>query len=249
MKFFGNVTKLEAAITAMEAAIQPDLEKAGITTALRDGKVIPIAEASITEKYVALRAAQPAGADLEGRAQLLASNKVVSDRCEKAESDLAIANTNVGVLTRENAQLKSELETERASVKTLTAEKSNEINLRDSAVKENARLSKELQGQKMALAKDCLVWGCVDFKGADGKALAKDASDADLAKAAEGMTFAELHTAHKGAVTSAAAKIGINITAVPGQSETANTPPPKPGSNLTGLERALAVHKAKQATK
>lgn len=215
LKFFGNVNKAEADLESTDKLVQADCEKSGVKSAMRDGKVISLSDATTSEKYAALRAAQPSGEDLESRAQLVQRNGIIAAELEATSVKLTAAQATVASLTQENAQAKSKIETLEASNATLTSEKSNQINLRDAAVKENANLAKEVSNQKLALAKDCLAWGCVDFKAADGKALAKDASDADLAKSAEAMSFADLHTAHKGAINSSMAKLGGNIVGLP----------------------------------
>lgn len=224
MKFFGNITKLEAALDSIEKAIQPDLEKAGITTAMRDGKSIPVSEATVAEKYAALRAANPVGTGMEERAQLLASNGVIAQRCEKAESDLAIAQTNVGNLTREIATVKSELETSRASVTTLTQEKTNQTNLRDAALTENTRIQKEMDALNENLSQVCLAAGCLDLKDKDGKPLAADALPAVKLEAANKISAADKIKAYQGAVNAAMARTGVSFGTVPG------TPPQNPTS-------------------
>ncbi len=241
MKLFGNVTKLEALIDSADALIQADCEVAGIKTATRDGKTIPISEASISEKYTALRSANPPGTNLEERANLLSSNSVIATRCEKAESDLAISQTNVGTLTRENASLKETLSTAQASVTTLTEEKSNQINLRDAAVKENSRLDKELSSFKAGLAQDCIDCGCLDLKGEDGKALPATATAEQKLAAASKFSTEDLRKAYKGAIHSAASKVGLNLSAIPGNV------PQALGGNQAGILAQYASEKARSS--
>lgn len=234
MKFFNSVNKANAELSSAEEAMKPDLEKAGITSAQREGKTIPIAEATLAEKYAALRASQPSGTDLEGRASLLESNHVIATRCDKAETDLAIAQTNVATLTRENATLKTSNETHEASVATLTAEKSNQINLRDAAVKENSRLEKECSVWNTELSKLCIAANCLDLK------LDEKASAEQKLAAAQAVPWSEKLTAYRGAVNAAIAKTGVSFDTMPQARSPQNKKPDF--SNLSGLERAAAAH-------
>ena len=237
MKFFGNVTKLEAEISSADKLIQADIEAANITTAMRDGKTIPISEATLTEKYAALRQAQPVGSNLEERAQLLSSNAQIATRLEKAETDLALEKTNVGTLTRENALLKQERDTAQASVKTLTEEKSNQINLRDAAVKENSRLQGELDAINAEISKRALSYGVLNVEGND--------EAAKLAEANKKSPLEKL-TLIDGALNSAAARIGVKLGEVPNAGAT-NQATAKPKTELKGLDRTKAAFEEQTA--
>jgi hypothetical protein len=216
LKFFGNVKKLETEIEATDAALQSDCEKADIKTAQRDGKVISITEATISEKYAALRAAHPPGTNLEERAELLASNGLIASRCEKAETDLALEKTTTSTLTRENASLKTALDTEKASVATLTAEKANQINLRDAAVNENNRLQKELNGLNGELSRRCLAANCLmDLRDENGAPLAANATPEAKQEAADRIPAGEKLTALCGAVNATLAKLGVDLSRLP----------------------------------
>jgi hypothetical protein len=215
MKFF-NISKANEALEAASAAIQPDLEKAGITTAMRDGKQIPIADATLAEKIIALRVAQPTGTDLQLRAELLESNATIAARCEKAESDLAIAKTTVATLQREKADLETRLSTKQGAVQTLTSQKAQlEVQLKASS-DEFGRVNRDLAAVNATVSEMCVNAGCLELKGEDGKALAADATQDEKLKAANAIPIADKLTAYKGAVNAALVRVGIPAGTLPG---------------------------------
>lgn len=249
MKFFGNVTRLESEINAVEQALQPDLEKANITTALREGKVIPIGEATISEKYQALRAAHPPGTDLQERANLLQNNDRVSKELEKVSTDLAVSQTSVGTLTREKASLQEQLTAAQASVTSLTAKNADLNNQLQAAVNQYSASQKALESVNTEISRKALEYGALSaLTGPDDKPLAADASAEARLEAANRIPAAEKLTAIGGAVNRAMTELGVNVSKLPNGSGTLSaTAPAKPDfSHLKGLERAAAAHKAAQ---
>lgn len=235
LKFFGNVNKAEADLESTDKLVQADCEKSGVKSAMRDGKVIPISDATTSEKYAALRAAQPSGEDLESRAQLVQRNGIIAAELEATSIKLNTSQATVASLTQENAQAKSKIETLEASNATLTSEKSNQINLRDAAVKENANLAKEVSALNTAISKHCLSHNALDLKGADGKPLVGESA----IEAANKIPHEERLAADQGAVNKAMAGLGLNISGLP--SAPANTTPNKPKSDLKGYDRTKAA--------
>lgn len=226
MKFFTSVTKANAELTSAAAALQPVLEKAGIKSASREGKVIPIEDATIAEKFNALQSAQPSGSDLQQRSELLESNEIISKRCEKAESDLAIAQTSVGTLTREKVALETDLTAARASITTLTANQADLTNRLDAAVNQYSAEFGKVKAFNTAISKLCLEAGCLDLKALNLKA---DATDAEKLAAVETLPVDEKLNAYKGAVNAAVGRLGISANSLPGA--------PSGGANLatTGI--------------
>lgn len=215
MKFFGNVSKLEAEITSAEQALQPDLESASIKTAMRDGKVIPIGDATVSEKYLALRSAHPPGTDLQERSNLLSSNDAISKALEKSATELAIAQTSVATLTREKVDLQGQISVSQASVQSLTGEKADLNNRLQAAVNQFSANDKELKARDLDLSKLCVAAGCLDLKSEAGDPLAADATEADKLAAATLIPNSDKLKAYRGAVNAAIAKTGALPLEIP----------------------------------
>lgn len=238
MKFFGNVSKLEAEITSAEQALQPDLESASIKTAMRDGKVIPIADATVSEKYIALRSAHPPGTDLQERSNLLSSNDAISKALEKSATDLAVAQTSVATLTREKADLETRFAVSQASVQSLTGEKADLTNRLQAAVNQFSANDRELKARDLELSKLCLAAGCLDLKAENGDALAADATEADKLEAATRIPNGDKLKAYRGAVNAAIAKTGALPLEIP-----VVAPGVAAKKELTGRARMLSTLK------
>lgn len=244
MKFFGSITKLEADISATEAALQPVLEKAEIKTAMRDGKVIPIADATNAEKVIALVAAQPPGTQLEERSHLIQSNGIIAARLETTQTDLALSQTSVGNLTREKATLEGQLTVAQSSVQTLTNERADLTNRLNVSNQQVTAQQTQLREQKAAIARKCITCGCIALIDDNGQPLAKDATDEQKMSAAmrvsdgkEAFSFNDLLKSYSGAVNAAIAKTGAVPFDMPA------SPPAGAKAELKGRARMLAAMK------
>jgi chromosome segregation ATPase len=219
-KFF-NIGKANAEISAAEEALNPAMEKAGIRTVNVDGKDVAQHEAPLGQRISALLAANPPGARLQDASELLASNDVISKRCEKAESDLAIAQTSVATLTRDNATLQDKLTAAHASIQTLTAESADCTNRLQAAVNQFTANAKVIAEYNTELSRICLANGCLELMGADGKPLAADAPLETKLAAADAISIGDKLKAYQGAVNSALTKVGVEASKLPGASGTA----------------------------
>lgn len=241
-----NVGKLNAELTASDAAINPLLESAKITSIKVDGKEVPASEAPLPDRIKAYSDVAKSGATSADAVELAELNGQVTAQLEKASGELALAQASVSTLTQEKSRLTSDLATAQASVTKLTADNAELGSRNTTLAKELESSAGRLNTQKLALARKCVACNAVEFKGADGKALTAEASDADLLAASKELTFDSLMASFSGAVNLAMNKTGVSLFAVPGEK-------PKAGETksategLTGLERALAAHKSKQA--
>ena len=232
---FWNIGKANAEIESAATVIAPALAKSGITTVSVGGKTVPVAEASLAVQLAALMTAQPAADGAQNAAEALVSNELISKELEANKTDLALKTTAVDSLTRENKDLASKLSEAEATVQDLTVKNTVLKQERDACSNQFSAANKQLTEQRNELAKLCIAANCIEAKGDTEAAKLesiKDISQADLLKS------------YRGAVNAAVAKTGVSFEALP--TAGASVTPPKAGEGLTGLERAIAVHKSLQ---
>lgn len=211
-----NFKKNHADVVAAESALAPILKAANITSISVDGKEVSASDAPLSAKIGALGKLIATGDKTEDSAAAIQANGELAAQLEACEGKLTAATATISAQTQKVNELTGKLAVATDSVTTLNARNTELGTLLKASTDEGIRLTGVVATQKLALAKDCLAWGSVEFKAADGKPLAKDASDADLAKAAEAMSYADLHAAQRGAINAAASKIGVNIAPLPG---------------------------------
>lgn len=217
-----NIKKANEELEAVDAILQPALAKAKVTHAMRkDGQSVSIAEASRSERLTALFAASPVGEGQQQAADLLVSNAHLAERLEKSESDLQVATATVGGLQFEKRNLTTRAETAEASVQNLTNEKAQKQVELDAAIKENARITGNLNAVNTELSRMCLQAGCLSLTK-DGQPLPATASDAEKLAVAEAIPAAEKLTAYKGAVHLVLSRLGVNTISVPNGGPTAS---------------------------
>jgi hypothetical protein len=215
-----NFKKNHADVVAAEAAIAPFLKASNITSIAVDGKEVSASDAPLSAKIAALGKLLATGDKTEDSAAAIQANGELAAQLEVSEGKLVAAQTqNINDLT-------GKLNTATDSVNTLNARNTELGTLLKASTDEGIRLTGAVNSQKLELAKDCLAWGCIDFKGADGKPLAKNASDADITKAAESFSFKDLNTAKNGAINSNMSKLGVNIATLPGAPAQTSTSKP-----------------------
>lgn len=222
-----NFKKNHADVVAAESALAPILKASNITSISVDGKEVSASDAPLAAKIVALGKLIATGDKTEDSAAAIQANGELAAQLEASEGKLLAANATISAQTQKINEITGQLTVAKDSVTTLTARNTELGTLLKASTDEGIRLTAAVNAQKLALAKDCLAWGCVEFKGVDGKPLAQDASDSDLAKAAEAMSFAELNTAKNGAINSSMSKMGVNLGKLPTTAATVVSGAPK----------------------
>lgn len=210
-----NIGKANAELNATADVLAPALAKAGVQTIAVDGKAVPAAEAPVSLQVAALLTAQPAVDGAQNAAEALVSNELISKELETTKTELALKVTAVESLSRDKAALETRVTTAEASVQSLTTQLGVMKTERDACSNQHAEAAKQVREQKLSLARKCVQCGCVEFKGADGKVLAADCSDADLTAASQDLAFASLADAYSGALNVAASKVGVSLTSIP----------------------------------
>jgi hypothetical protein len=221
-----NFKRNHADVVAAESAIAPILKSANINTISIEGKEVSASDAPLASKIVALGKLIATGDKTEDSAAAIQANGELAAQLEASEGKLVAANSTIAAQTQKINDLTGKLNTATDSVNTLNARNTELGTLLKASTEEGIRLTAQANTQKLYLAKDCLAWGCVDFKGADGKPLAKDASDAEITKAAEAISFADLNTAKNGAINSNMAKLGVSVATLPGAPAATTTSKP-----------------------
>jgi len=210
-----NIGKANAEISAADAAINPLLESAKISTIKVDGKDLPASDAPLADKINALAAVSKPGVANQDISELVTSNDLISKQLEDATGKLAVANASVMKLQGDNATLTSQLQTSQASVNTLTAANAELQNRHDASIRQVGELTKQINGFNTELSKMCLEYGCLDLTTEDGKLLAKDASTDEKLAAANRVPMADKLKASKGAVNAAMSKLGVSTQDLP----------------------------------
>lgn len=241
-----NIGKANAEISAADAAINPLLESAKITTIKVDGKDLPASDAPLADKISALAAVSKPGVANQDISELVTSNDLISKQLEDATGKLAVSNSSVAKLQQDNAALTSQLQTSQSSVSNLTAANAELQNRHDASIRQVGELTKQVNGINAEVSKQCLEYGCLDLTTEDGKLLAKDASADEKLAAANRIPIADKLKASKGATNAAMAKLGLPVGDLP-----APGMPHKAGSEKKdpkGRDRMKAAMKIEGAT-
>jgi len=216
-----NLVKANAALESANEAADKVLVQAKISTLKVDGKDVALADAPIAAKIAAVGALVASGEKSQDVSELIASNGQIAAQVEELTGKLTVANATVASQSQKLTALEGELATEKASVATLTGKVTETANLLKASNDEAARVTKELNAQNDELSALCVTAGCLELKGADGKLLAKDASETDKLAAAKSVSYGDKLKAYRGAVNAAIAKTGATPlefpTTPPGQ--------------------------------
>src|ERR1017187_2354603 len=210
-----SIGKANAEITSAEDILAPALTKAGISSVTVDGKVIPVADASLSAKLMALLAVTPPGTGSQQLSDVLVSNDLIAKELEKTKTDLAIAQTSVATLTREKADLEGRLATASKSVETLTAERADLGNRKTAAENQFTANGNELKAMNEELSVLCLAANVLDLKNETGVELAATATREQKLEAANRVPWKDKLKAYRGAVNAAIAKTGASPLEIP----------------------------------
>lgn len=216
MKFFGNVTKLEAAIEAADSAINPALATAKILTLKVDGKDVPASEAPLANRISALLAVSAPGVSEQSVANLTTTNAELAARNESISTELATATSVLGGVRTELAELTTKAANLEASVSTLTAEKAQLEIHRKAAQSEYERVAKEQSTFNTEFSKACLAIGCLQLADANGTPLSPSAPEEQKLEAANKIAPAEKLKAYQGGLNLAISQMGVNTNKLPG---------------------------------
>lgn len=241
MKFFGNVTKLEAAIEAADSAINPALATAKILTLKVEGKDVPASEAPLANRIAALLAVSAPGVSEQSVANLTTTNAELAARNETISTELATSNSLLGGLRQELAEQKTKLTNAEASVSTLTAEKAQLEIQRKAAQSEYERVSKEQASLNTELSRACLAIGCLQLTDANGAAIKQTSTEEQKLEAANRIPASEKLKAYQGGLNLAISNMGANISSLPGA-------PLKLVSSASGIIAQYNAEKAKGAS-
>ena len=251
-KFFG-ISEADAAIRAADAAINPLLESAKITTIEVNGK--PLAATSddvpLAAKIAAFAATVKAGAADEQVSQLIANNSVLAGEATALRARAVSAESSNATLVSENAAHTGRIAILEKNVQTLTAENAEVVNLRKTANAETGRVTEQLNGVNSELSRVCLKHGVLtDLKGADGQLLPSTASQTDKETAANNIPAADkiknldgFVTSQKGQVNATLQKLNVDINAIP-QAGAKLTETGTAKTELKGRARFIAAAKA-----
>jgi hypothetical protein len=204
-----NPIRQHSELSAADSAINPLLEASKITTLKVDGKDVPASDAPLADRITALNAVNgttPGNLDMS---ELIAANDALSKAKEKADSDLAIANSSVAKLQGDNAKLSTDLATSQASVSTLTASNAELQNRHDAAIRQVGDLTKNSNAINRAVSEMCVSRDVLDLK------LSKSATEAEKLVAADAIPVADKLNSLGGAVNAAFNKLGLPIGALP----------------------------------
>lgn len=236
-------------IKSADAAIDPLLVAAKITTIEVNGKPTPATSETVplALKITAYAGTVKAGAGDAEVSQMAANNNVLAEQAKTLEQRAITAETNLAAATREKISLDGQLTVEKASVARLNAENAELLVLRKAANTEAGRVTEQLNGVNADISRRCLAIGClVDLRNEKNELLASTATADEKQAAAERIPIAEKLNMFNGAVNSTLNKLGVNVASLPSQpgTGTAATKPAEPGEGLTGLDRAIAVHRS-----
>lgn len=230
-----NIGKANAEISAADAAINPLLETAKITSIKVDGKDMAASDAPLADKITALAAVNKPGAGNMQLSDMVVNNDIIAKKLEETSAALAVSQTSVATLQRDNSQLSTDLATSQASVRTLTAsnaELENRLKVSNGSV---ADLTGQLNGINTEISKLCVVGDVLDLK------LSKGASEAQKMDAANLVPVADKLKAYAGAVNAAIARTGASVGAIPGVPPAGGAAPAK--KEVKGAERMKAAIK------
>ncbi len=243
-----NAPKLNAELSAADEAINPLLESANISTIKLNGVDEPAGKAPLSDRIQAYAAVVKAGVVDKDDVDLATLNTQITAQLEKSEAALAVAQSSLASITQEKSTLTTELSTAKANVSKLTAENAQLVELRSAATKQAGQAVSERNALNSEISRQALIFGCLtDLKDVDGKLLASTATAIEREAAADLIPAADKLKSISGAVNLAVSRLGVSTKEIP--SAPAGNANAKAETKLTGLERADAAHKAKQAAK
>ena len=221
MAKFWNITKAQAVIDSASEAADKILAQAKISTIKIAGEDVVLEKAPLAAKVAAVGSLVASGEKSQDVSELIASNGQIAAQVEELSGKLTVANATVASQSQTITAIQGDLATEKASVVTLTAKVTDTANLLRASNDEAARVTALANAQDSEISALCVTAGCLELKGADGKPLAKDASEADKLSAAKAFTYGDKLKAYRGAVNAAIAKTGATPlefpTTPPGQ--------------------------------
>ena len=221
-KFFG-IGEADKEIKSADAALNPLLDAAKITTISVNGKQLPATsdEVPLAAKITALAATYKEGAGDQEISEMTRNNTILAEQAKAAEARAVTAETNLATSTRETVRLNEELTTQRAAVARLTAENAEVITLRKAANTEAGRVTAEMNAVNAEVSRQALSFNCLtDLRGADGKLLPSTATEHERQTAAELIPVADKLKAIGGAVNAAVQRTGVTLAAIPGTGTT-----------------------------
>lgn len=236
------MSEADAEIKSAEAAINPLLESAKITTIDVSGK--PVAATS-EEVPLALKIAAFAGTVKAGAAdaqvsQMAANNTILAGEATALKTRAVTAETSNATLVGENETLKARIGVLEKNVQTLTAENAQVLNLQKAANTEAGRVTELSNGLNSELSRVCLAH-CVltDLKDKDGKLLPSTATASEREAAADLIPAADKLKALAGAVSSTLSKLGVSLAAIPGAGSTVTGTTPATKDTMVARYRGL----------
>jgi hypothetical protein len=233
-KFYG-MREADAEIKSADAAINPLLSAANITTIDVAGKKLPATsdEVPLDLKITALAATHKVSNGDEQLNQTLANNNILAVQAKDLSVQLASAETSVSVLTGEKSDLEARNKVLNDSVRTLTAENAEMKNLRATAVEEGARLTGQITGLNSEISRQALKFGCLtDLKDKEGNLLTSKATAAEREAAADLIPAKDKLMALGGAATAALQRLGVPSASTPA------TPPTGSATQTPKMSRA-----------
>lgn len=236
-----NPAKLTAELNAADEAIAPILAATKITSITVGGESKPASEAPLPDRIKAVGSLISTGDKTIDNAELIASNGALAAQVEELEGKNTVVNATSAAQAQKIVELDGKLTVATGSVTTLTAKNTELTGLLDASNKEAGRVTGLVNSQKLSLARKCQSVNAVDFKGADGKTLAADCSDADLATASKEVTFDSMLASYNGAFNANFLKLtGTDLSKVP-----AAGAQPAAGKKQNATDECLAAVKAK----
>ena len=246
-KFF-STSAADAEIRAADAAINPLLTAAKISSINVNGKPTPATDDAVplALKIAALAAVNQPGAGDAEMSQMLANNTLLANEATALQTKLAGAESNVSTLTQENAALKQRVTVLESSVSNLTASNAELTNLRAAAVSEAGRIGGLMAGVNGEISRLCIGANCLtDLRGADGNLLPSTATASERQAAADSIPAADKLKAYAGALNAAVQRTGVSLNALPAAGASTSTAPAK--TELTGRARFAAAVNADMA--
>ena len=235
-----DIRKANATLTAAEEALAPALVKAGITQISMDGKSVPAEDAPLASLITALIAVAQPGDGQQNLADLLITNDTLAKELDRFKIENTTALATVQALQRDVRELTTRSETAEKALGQATDRNAQSVVEFKAATDTIGRMTSELRGVNAELSSFCLSIGCLELTGEDGKPLDAKASSEQKRVAAERLPIGDKLKGCAGAVSAAISKVGVASNTIPSasvsQSQTTST--------LTGVERAIASHRA-----
>lgn len=232
-KFFG-MNEADAAIKAADAAIDPLLTSAKITTIEVNGKQLPATSDDVPThlKILAFASTVKDGAGDKEVSQALANNTILADQAKSFETRAVTAETNSDTATREAVSLRAELQVQKDAVAKLTAENAEVVTLRKAANVEAGRVTEQINAVNTELSKRCLAEGCLsDLRDEKKELLPSTASPEARQAAAERIPVADklatLCSFKDGKVNAAMSRLGLTVGQIPNAPAGQNVAAPK----------------------